>query len=284
MSTGAQTEHDRRRSTLQEATTLLSGTAKWLIAALGAIGAALIAGSQLSSIGSLPVGPRFLAAVVGLCIGLGGVLWAIWKVLDLIAPDRYTISELSSEWEKAAAVKERGAANWRLRRKYPVADWFARNPEHLANHESPTQLFDHWKDRTAADRDRTLEAINDMILLANFRRSRAMFDRSKVPLAASMLLAAAGICAFAWAANPGDHGLPTLRNADLSGADLRGASLRNVDLTGADLSRANLRGANLEGATIDDVVWDDTMCPDGSNSDDNAGGDDSGSCIGHLTP
>jgi Pentapeptide repeats (8 copies) len=217
-------------------------------------------------------------------VGLGGVLWAVWRVLDLLAPDRYTISELSSEWEASGAIRGEGVRKRRLRRKYPVADWFARNPEHLANHDSPTQLLEHWRDRSAVDRDRVLIAINDMLLAANFRRSRATFESTKAPLACAMFLAATGIGVFAWAANPGDQGFPSARNSNLTGADLSGASLKGVDFTGANFSGANLRGAVLTHAIIDKVTWKNTTCPDGTNSDDTAGTKGTGSCVGHLSP
>lgn len=274
----------RRETIIDQSTGLLSSAAKWLIAALGTIGATLIAGSQLSSIGSLPIGPRFFLAVAGLTVGLAGVLWAVWRVLDLVAPDRYTISELAREWVASGAVRGTGVASRRRRRTYPVPHWFAVNPEHLANHDSPQHLLDHWNDRDAPDRDRVLASIDDMVMLANYRRSRSRFDRAKAPLAGAMLVAAAGVCLFAWAANPGVAPPPSLRNADLSGARLGGSVLTGVDLTGADLTGADLRGALLDAAVLDDVTWAGTTCPDGVNSDDTARADGAGTCLGHLLP
>lgn len=281
----AESDEDRRRDALKEANEVLTSAGKWLIGALGAIGAVLIAGSQLSSIGTLRIGPRFVAALIGLGIGLAAVLWCIWRVVDLLAPERYSISGLAKEWDASGSIKGVGVRTRRGRRRYPVPDWFGKNPEHLANHESPTQLLAHWNDRTACDREKVLEAINDMVRLANFQRNRAKFVQTKRPLGLGIMAAAAGICVFAWAANPGAEPPPSLRNARLTDADLRGSSLIGVDLSGAILVRVNLRGATLRGSTLEGVTWIDTICPDGTNSDDTRGASqEPGSCAGHLNP
>ena len=279
---------DERSRVLEQANALLSSSSKWLIAALGAIGAVLVAGSQLSSLGSLPLGPRFTAALVGLALGLVGVIWAIWRVLDVLAPRRYTISELSAEWVRSGAVADEGVRGWWKRYRHPVPDWFARNSEHLAGQDSPKELLKHWKkseEKRRPDRQAALEAINNMVALATYTRARVAFARMKPALALAMLMAAAGISVFAWAANPPEKSPATLRNADLSGTDLTGVSLAGADLTGTNLTGANLKGAVMKDAILKDVTWSNTTCPDGTNSDDtaSASGKD-GSCEGHLVP
>jgi uncharacterized protein YjbI with pentapeptide repeats len=93
-------------------------------------------------------------------------------------------------------------------------------------------------------------------------------------------VAAIGIVAFAWAANPPAKTVTAdLRGAKLTGAFLRDADLRNARLDGADLTGADLTGADLTGASLTKVVWSRTTCPDGSVSDENAG-----TCQGHLSP
>jgi hypothetical protein len=282
-------EPDRQEEILESATGLITSAAKWLIGSLGAIGAVLIAGSQLSSIGNLPLGPRFGVAVAGLAVGLSAVMWAVWRVVGLLAPERYTITQLCTEWKKSRAVKNEGVSGRLQRHRYPVVDWLARNPEYLFGHASPVELLEHWQDRSASDRDAALAAINRMLARANYLRGHTKFVRTRRPLAVAIMLAAIGISMFAWAANPGENPGPTLRNADLRNVDLSGASLRRADLTGADLRNADLTGADLTGAIVDDVTWGNTMCPDGVNSDDTAregrnGASAFGSCAGHLAP
>jgi hypothetical protein len=285
---------------------VLSTTSKWLIASLGAIGAVLVAGSQLSSLGSLPIGPRFFTAVASASVALTCVLVAILLVTDLVAPERCYISEVSREWTRYEAKVGRGTADgpsgvwhrWRAQRKYPVSAWFAEHPEYLAGFASPKAIYDDWRsnedkiqspDVSAEEQQQLVElsaqllaSIDLVIAMANFRRNRTKFQRLRVPLAGLMTLAAVGIGIFAWAANPAEKGPASFRNADLTGADLSGAFLGYADFTGADLTDADLRGANLTGAKLTDVTWDSTVCPDGTNSDDVGKSGEGGTCEGHL--
>jgi hypothetical protein len=103
-------ETERRQKTLGTASELVNAAAKWLIGSLGVVGAILVAGSQLSSIGSLPIGGRLALAAGGLALGLAAVMWSIWRVVDLLAPDRYTISELCREWSASGAVRGVGVS------------------------------------------------------------------------------------------------------------------------------------------------------------------------------
>jgi hypothetical protein len=65
--------------------------AKWLIGSAAAVGAALIAGSQLSSIGQLEFGwptsdaaARLWVAVLGAMLAIGAVAVAIWRAVRLM--------------------------------------------------------------------------------------------------------------------------------------------------------------------------------------------------------
>lgn len=70
-----------------------------------------------------------------------------------------------------------------------------------------------------------------------------------------------------------------LSNANMSSSTFGDANFTNANLTSANLTDANLTGANMTGTILTGVIWSNTICPDGTNSDDN-----SGTCIGHLTP
>jgi hypothetical protein len=269
---------------------LLRSAAKWLIGSLGAIGAVLVAGSQISSIGSLPLSSRLFVAVGGLAVGLMGVLLAISMAVSVLASDPYTVSELQKEWVQSGASGARLGRFSRLWRRWrhPVAYWFADNREFLAGHDSPEQLYDH-SVADASDADDAYRELNILLGNATYRRDIVQFGRARKWIFFGVILAALGIGSFAWAANPGKNPTPSLRNTNLTGADLSGANLRNADLTGADLTDANLEGANLEGAVTTDVIWRNTTCPDGVNSDATGKGDGvrgavAGTCVGHLTP
>src|SRR4051812_24708517 len=78
--------------------------AKWLIVAFGAIGATLVAGSQLSDIGKTD-GWRLFAAFAGLALGLGGVALAVWSAVRVLTPDDLTLRQLAGNENKSPAGK-----------------------------------------------------------------------------------------------------------------------------------------------------------------------------------
>lgn len=266
--------------------------AKWLIAASAAVGAVLIAGSQLSSIGQLDLGRRLYAAIGGVALALMAVVFAMWVAVQVLRPIGVTLKELQDHW----------AANDRADVKF-----FHKNPGQLG-YSSPTDLRtareQAWQERedkrvaldaasgeaarkTAQEQfdaaDDEYERINSDVLSilqnAQYQLLQDKFNKTLWKLLAAAVLAAGGIMVFAWAANPPKPPSVTtsLRNAHLIGADLRDANLAGADLTGADLTDANLRGADLSNAVVKDVTWLNTTCPDGTNSDD-AGK----TCRGHL--
>ena len=283
---------------IERASERIRGAAKWLIASSAAVGAALIAGSQLSSIGKLDVGlptstdkARLWIAGMGAVVGLAGVVFSVWTAVQLLLPKTVLISELSSAWTDKST---------RLR---PVVDFFKRNRKYLQGYETPAEAIAEREefiarlgelnadapeensatteapelDAAIRDVDARISAIENV---AGYQSLRADFEATLRRLIIASVVVALGIVAFAWAANPPDRPAPS---ADLSGSSLVGAYLRDVDLRGAvldhsDLSRADLTGADLTGASIIGVTWDRTTCPDGTSSDDNGG-----TCAGHLS-
>jgi len=69
-----------------DAVTDIRATAKWTIAAAGAVGAALISGAPLAAAGHIHGVAHAVAAGIGLLIALGGVGLAIWATTDVLAP------------------------------------------------------------------------------------------------------------------------------------------------------------------------------------------------------
>ncbi|MET7832492.1 pentapeptide repeat-containing protein [Micromonospora sediminicola] len=276
-------------SPLAVANQRIRDTAKWFIGSAAAVGAALVAGSQLSDIGRLAAGwptsaatARLWVAAAGVLLGLAGVVVAIASAVRVLLPVQVFISDLAENWE---------APTDDLR---PVVSFFRRRTKYLQGAKDPAELIDR-RERLAAqlaDPERSPEAraevragiasydlriaaIEDM---ANHEALKATFAYALRRLILATVVAGAGIVAFAWAANP-----PTppagadLRNAKLVGAQLRDADLTGAKLDGADLTGADLTGADLTGASVVGVTWSGTTCPDGTSSD--AGG---GTCRGHL--
>jgi hypothetical protein len=268
-------------SSLASANQRIRDTAKWLIASAAAVGAALIAGSQLSNIGRLDAGTmRFWVAAAGILLGLAGVVLAIGAEMRVLLPVQVLVSDLDRNWDAPAPE---------LR---PVVAFFRRDRKFLQGTTSPgdlitrrDELVDQLGGPGPADDlrarieslDRRIAAVEEM---ANHEALKATFERGLRRLLAATVVAAAGIVAFAWAANPpSPPSGPDLRNASLTGDRLRDADLRGAKLDGADLTRADLTGADLTGASLVKVTWSQTVCPDGTVSD--AGG---GTCQGHLKP
>ncbi len=280
-------EPDPSQSPLVLANQRIRDTAKWLIASAAGVGAALIAGSQLSSIGRLDVGwptstatARLWVAGVGAMLGLAAVVFAIAAAVRVLLPVQVLISDLAENWDDPAAE---------LR---PVVEFLKRRPKFLQGTTGPGDLISRRSGMVAqlgkpgADSrlrerieamDRRIEAVED---IAGHEALKVSFERCLRRLLVAALAAAIGVIAFAWAANPPARTVTAdLRNARLAGAFLRDSDLRNAKLDGADLTRADLTGADLTGASLIKVVWSRTTCPDGTVSDDN--GD---TCQGHLRP
>src|SRR5262249_35134196 len=83
----------------------LRDAAKWTIGALGAVAVVLLAGSQLSSIGSIDQGWRLLLAIGAVAIALGAIAFAMWKLFDLLRPSKTSLHTLATDTERAAALQ-----------------------------------------------------------------------------------------------------------------------------------------------------------------------------------
>ena len=261
-------------------------TAKWLIASSAAVGAALIAGSQLSSIGRLAVGWPTTAATARLWVAAGGALlglamvgFAIRSAVTVLLPVQVLISDLAANWGRPSPAMR------------PVVGFFRRQPKFLQGTATPGDLIGR-RDNLVAQLGRpdadpglrgAIQAIDQRIeaveAMAGHEALKAVFQRCLTRLLIAGVLGAAGVMAFAWAANPPAPKPATadLRNARLTGAFLRDADLRGARLDGADLTAADLTGADLTGASVTGVTWRRTVCPDGTTSE--AAG---GTCQGHL--
>lgn len=81
------------------ATDHLRTATRWLLTATAAAGAAMVAGVQLTSIGSLSLSdwPRLVAARAGLASGLGAVGYMIFRTSRLLADEWITLAQLELE-------------------------------------------------------------------------------------------------------------------------------------------------------------------------------------------
>src|SRR5436190_97728 len=135
-STGSDGESEQSDH-LERANDRIRSAAKWLIASSAAVGAALIAGSQLSSIGKLDLGPptsmantRLWVACAGAALGLTGVVFAIWTCVQVLLPKTVTIRELDQAWQG----KRPSLA--------PVVAYFRDNPVYLQGLADPRAVIE----------------------------------------------------------------------------------------------------------------------------------------------
>jgi hypothetical protein len=285
---------------LGAANDMIRATAKWLITAAAAVGAVLIAGSQLSSIGKLDVCVGASRSCLGLpiatlgaVVALGAVSYLIWRAVDILLPVGITLTELDSAWD---APKPR--ADVAFFKANPTQLGYARPSElELARTKAWHDLLELRKalgEATGAaqatlteqvkqaqeDFDRFQTDVATITAVAQHEVLKSRFRQMLVPVVIAAMVTALGVLTFAWAANPPGPtaGGADLRGARLVGAVLVGADLSQADLRSADLTDADLTGARLRGANLTGVVWSHTQCPDGTNSSMHHE-----TCVGHLS-
>jgi hypothetical protein len=74
----------------------MRATAKWTVAALGAVGAALLGTTPLAGLGRLANVGDTVAALAGLLLGLLGVTWAVWHTTEALTPPISALATLEN--------------------------------------------------------------------------------------------------------------------------------------------------------------------------------------------
>ncbi|MFD3539619.1 pentapeptide repeat-containing protein [Streptomyces sp. NPDC058662] len=275
-------------SGLWNANDKIRSAAKWLIASSAAVGAALLAGSQLSNIGKLaPSEGRFWWAIAGSVVGLVAVLIAIWLATRILLPITVTIDQMVRKWDNPTRDLK-PAVNFFINDTSYLHE-YGNSPQGLKDEQEKTErelkIAGNQGDQSAVDaglidRADLAGTVLQFEQLAQHKVLEGRFRRTLRWLILVTALAAAGIVVFAWASNPPAAPPPVavLTNANLAHANLRDTDLDNAVLDHANLTGADLTGADLRHASLVGVTWHDTTCPDGTNSD-RVGG----TCAGHLT-
>ena len=75
----------------------MRSTAKWILAAAAAVGAALLGGGPLTAVGKVHGAGGAALAYLGLAVGIGGVGWAIWYTAEALIPPLTTPLSLDTE-------------------------------------------------------------------------------------------------------------------------------------------------------------------------------------------
>jgi hypothetical protein len=213
-----QTADDKRASNAgksddatEQAVQQVRDVAKWLIASFAAIGAAMIAGSQLSNIGHLPSGDRLTSAIVAAAIALVGTLAAILAATHVLLPSpmnlrtverkRYLRNYFNSNRDLlpiGVTTVEQLRTTWDERQsEYHSAE------EELAQAGGTPSAEVLQQFRTASARkDSWKTAVNEVRGIAGVQRLRRRFHWALAGMVVGVAAAGAGIVCFAWASNP----------------------------------------------------------------------------------
>lgn len=191
---------------------------RWLLTAAAGAGTVLVAGVQLTSIGSLGPGdwPRLIAAASGLAAGLGAIGYMIFQASLLLTDKWITLAALEMEEVRQLLW------NPVRRRDRRRLDELERIKEELENYQDEfygsvadsipdlyRQLIDANKKarespstehaQTAADLRRTVDTL---VQAANYSYIRSGFAALRRRLALAGAVFTAGIVVFTYAANP----------------------------------------------------------------------------------
>lgn len=209
-----------------DATEKLRSAAKWLMAAAAGVGGVLVAGLQLGSLGELSLQhwPRLVVAVTGLVLSLAGVGMVIYRAAALLTEDWITLSELNLE-DFTRRLNRKGKP-----RKGDVdviyADITAYSEELYGRvATSPEDLYRLMRETNREARARgaahppvvadsaisaldheVREAVDAVIEFANYRRTRADFERLQHVLAMAAAVVLVGVVMFAIAAHTPEAG------------------------------------------------------------------------------
>jgi hypothetical protein len=215
----AKEESAKPGSDLDASADRIRETAKWLIVSFAGVGSVLVAGSQLSSLGSLELwSERFWIAVSGVAVALVAVIVAINKVSDVLVADPLSLQTLAEPTDgRVTKIKERlekdpslvpGSSVASLRDHYNAAvkaqletyDAY-RASAHNTDAMQAAQLADGYAKTQGA-------VVQNVLSVARLLNVSDLFKRQKQWLVLLTILGAAGIVTFAAAANPPDESPP----------------------------------------------------------------------------
>jgi hypothetical protein len=253
-------------SGLSAAADRIRETAKWIIASFAAIGAALIAGTQLSGIGSIDSNARLVLAACSAIVALGGVGWAIWEAGKVSTASTVSLgdlaesnqlSEVRQTIDKDQALLEGHQGVGSLATSY--GSWLRRRTEaYEAYFGQPSDETLRINAKIADQQVLTLSAIvQSVLLVASYLRLAAAFRSALRRIFLAGIIAALGIGVFVWnvsVANSGasqsvissvDAGIPsnvviqlTPAAAPLVDAEL-GKTCHDTTLTGVALANTS---------------------------------------------
>ena len=162
--------------------------AKYLIGTFAAVGALLVAGTQLSSIGSLSWrhdSERLVACMVGLAAALVAVFWVMRRAVGVLRPVDLSLESIAEDRYLCIEIERHQAL--------------------LAGAQSVATLTALLASSTLSspeERERWRRVEDAVIDRAGYLEMSRRFDRAWRSIAVAAIVGAGGIFVLAWAANP----------------------------------------------------------------------------------
>jgi hypothetical protein len=161
--------------------------AKYLITIFAGVGALLVAGTQLASIGDLSfedAPERVIAAAVGLVLAVAAVAVIVRLALRTLQPVDMTFDSIAGDAALAAQIEQR-----------PLLLGGAGSVAEVRDNLDTTALSDE-------ERDSWYMVADQIVAYAAYLRTRATFEGTWRPMLFAAVAGVLGITAFTWGANP----------------------------------------------------------------------------------
>ena len=197
-----------KSSPLSDAAARIRETAKWLTVSLAALGGVLTAGTQLSSIGSLPPGSeRFWIAVVGGIVTAIGAGIILMKSVETATTPAISLDALSDESEVSqdkfllaghgpvSKLKEDYISKINARKA--AAEEFSTATTDTAREQAKIKL-----ENANADWDFLQKVAANVLHVASYFELAKTWKKSAWYIFAGAAVASVGIVTFVWAINP----------------------------------------------------------------------------------
>jgi len=207
---------DKYAERLTQAVEQLRSNVKWTLAAFGAIGTTLLAGSQLSNLGKFDINePRLWVALACAMAALGAAAFAVRAALKVAYTGDTELSRLDQTdiayAERESALLEGFGTVEALRAAYYAC--IATRHQNLV---AGAKLAVLQSDKATF---LYLDGLVDSVLsYIRYNRIRQEAEKSTKALTAASIVAAIGLVGFAWAANPAKENPTVVLRAPVSEA------------------------------------------------------------------
>jgi hypothetical protein len=200
----------------------LRSTAKWIVAALGAVAVVLVAGLQLSDLGALSFSSwRFYAAVAAAVIALAGVIYMIREASVVLTNEWLTLAAFADAPDDGIVKKTRKANRARkvagqlqlVERKlelsrdelfgYGAASIYELQARLSECDERIWQVPSDSKEASDAQRQAALlrQAARETVQYANYYSTLELFQRMRLKLGWAAVVVAISVGVFAYSGN-----------------------------------------------------------------------------------